>query len=361
MKKILMTCILCMFVVGSMASDKLKVWMNNPVMVADGTTVTYLTVYQTDEEDEYWNFEVHINLSAGIHIAKRKEGRKMVDDVTLNPDRFEGMPHTIGVNMPDATSLVAICTNMSSKEPYYNDDADGNVVEELFTIGLTADEGMVNGTYDMELAVAKFVRTDVTGHTLTNSATSKMTITGGVDNGGEIIYTLGNSGYGTLILPFDADLPEGVSAYTCTGIDGNTVLMEQQGLIPANTPVIMSGTPGTYTFTGESCASEDSYTEGLLTGVFKATVIDDGYVLQQQNGIVGFYYVDAEEPKTVPANRCYLSVPAGAKMLSLLEDTDGINAIDSSEEAGAYALDGKKVGKKAKGVVIKGGVKIVQQ
>lgn len=363
MKRILLACLLCMFaVLGSTASDKLKLWMNNPVMVADGKTVTYLTIFQTDAEDEYWNFEVHINLPAGIHIAQRKEGRKMVDDVTLNPDRFEGMPHTIGVNMPDATSFVAICTNMSSKDTYYNDDAEGNIVEELFTVGLIADEGMTNGKYDIEISTAKFVRPDVTGHTLTNCAASVMTVTGGIDNGKEISYTLGNSGYGTLILPFDSELPEGVAAYTCTGLDGYTVQMTQQEVIPANTPVVLSGKPGTYSFTGEGNATEDSYTEGLLTGVFKATVIDDGYVLQQQNGVVGFYYVDAAEPKTVPANRCYLNIPAEARMLSLTEDTDGIiRLFGTTDDAEAYSLDGRKATKTAKGVVVRGGIKIIQK
>lgn len=359
MKKILLACLLCMLAAShSVASDKLKLWMNNPVMVADGKTVTYLTVYQTDEEDEYWNFEVRINLPAGIHIAQRKQGRNMVDDVTLNPDRFDGMPHTIGVNMPDATSFVAICTNMSSKVTYYNDDADGNIVEALFTVGLIADEGMMNGMYDIDITVAKFVRPDVTGHTLTDCAQSKMTITGGVDDINSIIYTLGTSGYGTLILPYEAELPEGVSAYTCTGLDGSTILMQQQATIPACTPVILSGVPGTYTFTGEGTPAEDSYTDGVLTGVFRATVIDEGYVLQQQNGVVGFYYVDAADPKTVPANRCYLNVPASVKMFTFDFETV-IADVKAESDSKAYDLSGRPAAPGMRGVVVKSGRKVI--
>lgn len=362
MKKIIFACLLCMFaVIHAMASDNLKVWMNNPVMVADGKTVTYLTIYQTDVEDEYWNFEVHISLPAGVHIAQRKEGRKMVDDVTLNADRFEGMPHSIGVSMPDATSFVAICTNMTSKDPYYNDDADGNIVEELFTVGLVADEEMVNGTYDIGLEVAKFVRPDVTGHTLTNCSTSKMTITGGVDNGSDINYTLGTTGYGTLILPFEAELPEGVKVYTCTGLDGLMVVMEEQSVVPACTPVILAGTPGSYTFTGTGEATEDSYTTGLLTGVLKATVVEDGYVLQQQAGVTGFYCVDANDPKTVPANRCYLNVPAAVKMLGLSMDADAIEEIVKEGKAVIYDLNGRRVTGNVRGVKVKEGRKFIKK
>lgn len=364
MKKKFITCLLCMLTaICSMASDNLKLWMNDPVMVADGKTITYLTIYQTDEDDQYWNFQIEINLPAGIHIAKRKSGRNMVDDVTLNADRFEGLSHTISVNMPDATSFKAICTNSASKQPYYNDDADGNIVSELFTVGLIADEGMTNGMYDIGMYVAKFVRTDgETGHSLTDCAQSKMTITGGVDDSNSIIYTLGTSGYGTLILPFEAELPEGVSAYTCTGLDGSTILMQQQATIPACTPVILSGVPGTYTFTGEGTPAEDSYTDGVLTGVFRATVIDEGYVLQQQNGVVGFYYVDAADPKTVPANRCYLSVPAEIKMFTLFaDDTDGIADIRDTDDSKVFNLEGRLVGKNFKGIVVKDGTKIFRK
>lgn len=362
MKKIIIAYLLCMFAaVHIMATDNLKVWMNNPVMVADGKTVTYLTIYQTDAEDEYWNFEVHISLPAGIHIAKREEKRgKMVDDVKLNADRFEDMPHTIGVSMPDATSFVAICTNMTSKTPYYNDDADGNIVEELFTVGLVADAEMVNGTYDISVDVAKFVRTDVTGHTLTNCSTSKMTITGGVDNSSDYMYTLSAAGYGTLILPFEAELPEGVKAYTCSALDGLKLVLEEQSVVPACTPVILAGTPGSYVFTGTGEASEDSYTTGLLTGVLRATVIDDGYVLQQQAGKVGFYCVDPNNPKTVPANRCYLSIPATVKMFNL-EVADGIESIMTNTTSKAYDLNGRPATSNTRGVEITNGHKVLKK
>ena len=363
MKKTLLTLMMPVLAcLGSMGQD-LKVWMDNPVMVADGKTVTYLHIYQTDANNkQYWNFQVEIKLPAGIHIAKRKEGRKEVNDAVLNETRFEGLPHVLGVNMPDATTFKSLCGNSASKEPYYNDDIDGNIVEELFRVGLVADPEMQNGEYTISMYKAIFVDTLVNDFRIEEPVEATMTITGGQGAEGEVIYTLGDSGYGTLILPYEANTPEGVQAYTCTGLDGNTVLMESQDCIPANTPVVVHGTPGTYTFAGTSTATETEYTVGLLTGVLEATEISDGYVLQQHGGEVGFYVVDPTAPRTVPANRCYLSVPSGVKSLRLGvdDDADGIAMpewVVDTDESVVFDLSGRKVSKGTKGIVITKGRK----
>lgn len=180
-------------------------------------------------------------------------------------------------------------------------------------------------------------------------------------NESNLNYNLTVIGYGTLILPFEAELPEGVKVYTCTGLDGLMVVMEEQSVIPACTPVVLSGTPGSYTFTGTGEATEDSYTTGLLTGVLKATVVEDGYVLQQQAGVTGFYCVDANDPKTVPANRCYLNVPAAVKMLGLSMDADAIEEIVKEGKAVIYDLNGRRVTGNVRGVKVKEGRKFINE
>ncbi len=337
--------------------------MSSPVMVADGKTVTYLSVYQTDSDDkQYWIFQVEIQLPKGIHIAQRTEGRQEANDATLNESRFEGLPHTLGVNMPDSTTLRAICVNMSSKEPYYNDDADGNKVEEIFRVGLIADADMTNGNHVVTLTKAVVCDTDVKAFRQEGEATAIMKVTGGRD--AEISYTLGQEGFGTLILPFGAALPEDLYAYVCTGLEGNVVTTEYLDSIPANTPVLLQGTPGTYTFSGVVTATEPSYTNGLLTGVFRATEITDGYVFSMQDDEVAFYAVDSGSPTTVPANRCYLNVPYGTGVLNVeMEDPTRITHTMSDSHVRVHPvfdLSGKQVVETAKGIVIANGRKEVR-
>lgn len=354
--------ILLLLSVGIAHAFDLKVWMSSPTLVADGKTVTYLTIYQTDSEELYSDMNMQINVPEGIHIAQKKSGRNYVNDITANVDRFDGTEIGIACNMPDATSIRVITTN-ATKNTWYRDDADGNIVEELFTIGLIADNEMVNGNYEITLSSVKFVKLDATANVPNEVVKATMSITGGQNgNGGNLSYTLSNAGYGTLILPFEASLPEGVKAYTCVGIEKQAVVMEELDNVPACTPVILAGTPGTYSFEGNGEAVEDSYTFGLLTGVFKATEIEDGYVLQQQSGVTGFYYVDANNPKTVPANRCYLNLPASVKMLNLwFEDTDAIGNIMIENMSEAYDLSGRSATTRSKGVIIKQRRKVVNK
>lgn len=361
-RKSLIIFILVFAAMQLMAQD-FKFWMSNPTLTADGQTVTYLHIYQTDANNkQYWNFQVEITMPEGIHIAKKKVGRDYVNDATLNEDRFEGLPHVLGVNMPDATTFKSLCGNSASKQPYYNDNAEGEPVEELFRVGLVADPEMKNGEYTITMYKAILVDTDVKDFRITEPVTATMTITGGQGSENDIMYTLTDAGCGTLILPFEAALPEGVEAFTCTGLDGNTVLTERQENIPANTPVLLTGTPGSYTFSGTGTATETAYTTGLLTGVLQATTIDDGYVLQQQNGVPGFYVVDGNNPKTIPANRCYLSVPSGVQVMRVdFGKATGLRPVSQlSPQGRAYDLSGRPADKDAKGIIIVNNQKLIR-
>ena len=153
-----------------------------------------------------------------------------------------------------------------------------------------------------------------------------------------------------------------MEAFTCTGLDGNTVLTERQENIPANTPVLLTGTPGSYTFSGTGTATETAYTTGLLTGVLQATTIDDGYVLQQQNGVLGFYVVDGNNPKTIPANRCYLSVPSGVQVMRVdFGKATGLRPVSQlSPQGRAYDLSGRPADKDAKGIIIVNHQKLIR-
>lgn len=171
------------------------------------------------------------------------------------------------------------------------------------------------------------------------------------------------AGAATLVLPYEAEIPEGVKAYTLAYASGNkAVATELTGVIPANTPVLVNAEKGDYTFkaTAKLTTKAAEPVSGSLHGVWSEEVVPVGsYVLQNQSGTVAFYRVEAADFK-VKANQAYLYAPeaAGAKMLNIDFGGDatainGVEAEASNANTQVYTIDGKKANRNnlAKGQV----------
>ena len=117
-------------------------------------------------------------------------------------------------------------------------------------------------------------------------------------------------------------------------------------------------------------ATEDSYTKGILVGVYNNQVVTsnatyDVYVLQKQDDGLGFYKVstDAAEAPTVKANRAYIKLASGGGIKALFFDDDEATAIESvdvqtaGEYDAIYTATGVKVNSLQKGlnIVVKNG------
>ncbi len=341
--------ILCCLVLASVVTraqaqtETLEVWGHDIAMTADGSTVTHLTISERDVVD-YTGFSLTIVVPQGISVAQVRSGRDYVDDISLNIDRAT-TTHTIACNMPEA-NIIKVISYSTKNQNFYPDDIDGNPVTEIFTIGLVADPTMINGEYEVSIIDCKFAQAPSGASQPQAPVKMKMTVTGGVD-GMQVNCKLGADGVGTLILPFDAPLPQSVTAYTCSALDGTTLLLDPVSTITAGTPVIVRGTPGTYTFTGRPTCTETTYTTGLLTGVLEDTPISSGYVLQKQDAATAtaFYRVDAARPVTVPAYKCYLNTTATAAVMRLADWVTAVKPIDA-DAAGkdrVYGIDGRRV------------------
>lgn len=171
------------------------------------------------------------------------------------------------------------------------------------------------------------------------------------------------AGAATLVLPYEAEIPEGVKAYTLAYASGNkAVATELTGVIPANTPVLVNAEKGDYTFKATATLTTKAAkpVSGSLHGVWSEVVVPEGsYVLQNQSGTVAFYRVEAADFK-VKANQAYLSAPeaAGAKMLNIdfggeATAINGVEAEASNANTQVYTIDGKKANRNnlAKGQV----------
>jgi hypothetical protein len=134
--------------------------------------------------------------------------------------------------------------------------------------------------------------------------------------------------------------------------------------------VLLNGSAGTYPVSGLNIATEDSYTKGILVGVYNNQVVTsnatyDVYVLQKQDDGLGFYKVstDAAEAPTVKANRAYIKLASGGGIKALFFDDDEATAIESvdvqtaGEYDAIYTATGVKVNSLQKGlnIVVKNG------
>lgn len=176
--------------------------------------------------------------------------------------------------------------------------------------------------------------------------------------------------YGTFCAPFDVNVPYGMKAYTVQGVNADTSLdmVEVQGTVPANTPVILEG-DGAKSLVAYGVAAPAVAEAGLLTGVYADTEAPVGsYVLQNIDDKVGFYQVAAGQQPTVKANRAYLtvSVPKAKVFYFTAEDAEeatgieNVNVNGNVNDGAVYNMAGQKVNKAVKGIYIINGKKVLK-
>ena len=158
-----------------------------------------------------------------------------------------------------------------------------------------------------------------------------------------------DAGWATMILPFAAAVPEGMTVYSCSAVDENNILtLNKVDAIEANVPYIIASEQKDYVFEGVNIAKENEYTTGLLTGVYAETPAPVGsYVLQNQSAGVAFYKVADVQP-TVKANRAYLTLTeAGVNVRAVYfpnGDADGVESVDAADVVvDVYTMSGIRV------------------
>ncbi len=150
----------------------------------------------------------------------------------------------------------------------------------------------------------------------------------------DVEWSMENDSYGTIILPFEADVPDGLEIYSVTSSTPTDVksemyyyhilTLDKKDRIAANTPYLVKKvTPvakkighaasadesGVYTFSGVTTHTADSYTDGMLTGSMVETPATGvHYHLGTKEGNIGFLvHGDSEEHPAVAPYHAYLS------------------------------------------------------
>ena len=175
------------------------------------------------------------------------------------------------------------------------------------------------------------------------------------------------AGWATLYLDFAAAIPAEVEAYTVTEVNNGYVTLTQvEGVLPANTGVIVKAAERDYTFAysaGTATVVEGNLLEGTATAI---EIEAEAYVLGNVDG-VGLYKAKMTNGKWLNnANKAYLpasAVPANVKSLSFRfgEGTTGIEKVEiRNEKEEIFDLCGRRVEKvTAPGIYIINGKKVL--
>lgn len=183
------------------------------------------------------------------------------------------------------------------------------------------------------------------------------------------------AGYATFYCPVAVTLPtEGLKAYYVSSVEDGSAKMTEivDGVIPANTGVILKGNEGTYDLTidDEAVAVEDN----KLSGTAAATYItEDAYVLSMVNKVVGFN----KAAKNQQSNSSWLNnafkayLPANAVTTAdarfLVFDfggtetaIEGVEGENGNVKTEIYDLAGRRVQNAQKGVFIVNGKVVIK-
>lgn len=164
-------------------------------------------------------------------------------------------------------------------------------------------------------------------------------------------YVMTAAGWGTIIIPFDCEKPEGLIIYECTSVNDAKLVVEEVNNFKANTPYLLKGPKDvetTYPLEGYAAKHEDKYEKGVMVGVYSwQEPPADSYVLQNQDEGLAFYRHLAGNGVEVGPNRCYIKPQSGElKSIQFPDDeTNGVayaNATDSSL-VDVYTTAGVKV------------------
>lgn len=165
-------------------------------------------------------------------------------------------------------------------------------------------------------------------------------------------YVMTAAGWGTIIIPFDCEKPEGLTIYECTSVNDGKLVVEEVNCLKANTPYLLKGTKGeqtNYLLEGYAAKHEDKYEKGVMVGVYvKQEPPLNSYILQSQEAGLAFYcHLDQGNGAWVGPNRCYINPQdGGLKSIQFPDDeTNGVRTANAADSTlvDVYTTTGVKV------------------
>ena len=165
-------------------------------------------------------------------------------------------------------------------------------------------------------------------------------------------YVMTAAGWGTIIIPFDCEKPEGLTIYECTSVNDGKLVVEEVNCLKANTPYLLKGANGeqtNYILEGYAAKHGEQYEKGVMVGVYvKQEPPLNSYILQNQEAGLAFYcHLDQGNGAWVGPNRCYIKPQdGGLKSIQFPDDeTNGVRTANAADSTlvDVYTTTGVKV------------------
>lgn len=246
-------------------------------------------------------------------------------------------------------------------------------------IGTPATNVVYNlgGTTVEQLLVPSFVQTELNteNNVVVNGTCESLVLTDGYDFHAPVAFeaknasysrTVAQDGWYSLVLPFAAEVPGGVTVEKFQSLDeaGSMATFAKVMTMEGDVPYIFEATAGSVEFEAQNvavAATPAALTDGAFTGTYATTEagsVTGQYALRADG--TGFGVCDATA--YVPAFRAWLQAAGGASNIRIAHD--GVTAIQSAATDAAtdcYDLSGRRVSSRAKGVVINNSVKQIKK
>lgn len=366
MKKFLLLFALCgLFSFQAKAEGEVTDKITISELQTDDYGDTYFTVSLEGSENIYTAFQLTMEFPEGV-IVPFFDGELAVYKCESSPifkTRKGSTDHSVtgSFGAVGDRKLQIICASLSNKDflatsgdlfdvyvvkesPYVNPEAKLQTSDLMFTVNLgtagTDDYMLPEESYTVQL-----------------------------DNSSEISLNISaTQQWNTCVLPFDAELPEGVRAFEGSSISGDYLILSEATSLQAFIPYILyaeNGYEGTLSGTVDAEKYVTAATGAYLNGAIMPQEITEGYVMQDKGQGDGMMFYNVNNRSfTIPSGKCWVSAAASdAKAIRIGLGRTGIESLPSAsqtEEGEVYTLDGKRVQNPQKGnVYIKGGKKVL--
>lgn len=214
------------------------------------------------------------------------------------------------------------------------------------------DAGKTEGELDLSACNTKEVTLTFSGKVFY----TKMVVTTELPASVGTINIATEEGFGTFYTDKNYVLPQGLTAFGYTSIDGNNTLTKSVeyvagDIVPANTAVVVKGAKGSYNYYNTEETATKTIEKNLLKGVTTDTKIEaksgvKRYILTRaDDGILAFYRTNTGNIN-VKANRAYLEVPTAMAVasFSLEGSATGINnVVTTAAKQGIYTISGVRL------------------
>lgn len=262
----------------------------------------------------------------------------------------------------DATlSLPAFPFAVSKIKVFGRDNASGQVTQNIFVGGEEVSTQTTSAKIDHIYEIKEGYQAAGNIYTLkvtsaNNTQIIKIVVYAKDETVASAINIATEEGFGTFYTDKNYVLPQGLTAFGYTSIDGNKTLTKSVeyvagDIVPANTAVVVKGAKGSYNYYNTEEVATKVIKKNLLKGVTTDTKIEVSnnvkrYILTRADDNVLAFYRTNTGTINVKANRAYLEVPTAMAVASFcLEGTaTGINnVVTTAAKQGIYTISGVRL------------------